>query len=187
MTQMKMASLYALALALAGCASIIEGTSQEITINTNPTGAACTLMREGQPIGSVNPTPGTVLIKKTKYDLNIVCDRPGFDQATFLNHSGAAGATFGNIILGGGIGWAIDSAAGADNKYETPVNLTMVPKSAVVPLTMPAPVPTPMSRSRRRTRADGRIELRRRASRRRSIQNTAMPPMRVISKAPPAP
>jgi hypothetical protein len=61
-------------------------------------------------------------------------DQPGFDQATYLDHSGAAGATFGNIVLGGGIGWAIDSAAGADNKYESPVNLTMVPKAAVVPV-----------------------------------------------------
>jgi hypothetical protein len=120
------------AAALGGCSSIIEGTSQEITINTNPAGASCVLMREGQPIGSVNPTPGIILlVKKTKYDITIACDRPGFDQATFLNHSGAAGATFGNIILGGGIGWAIDSASGADNKYESPVNLTLVPKAAV--------------------------------------------------------
>jgi len=88
-------------------------------------------MREGQPIGSVNPTPGTLLVKKTKYDITIACDRPGFDQATFLNHSAVAGATFGNIILGGGIGWAIDSASGADNKYESPANLTLVPKAAV--------------------------------------------------------
>jgi hypothetical protein len=119
---------------LAGCASIIEGTSEEITVNTNPSGASCVLTREGQPIGTINPTPGTVLIKKTKYDLTILCDRPGFDQATYLDHSGAAGATFGNIVLGGGIGWAIDSAAGADNKYESPVNLTMVPKAAIVPV-----------------------------------------------------
>jgi hypothetical protein len=39
----------------------------------------------------------------------------------------------------------------------------MVPKSAVVPLTMPAPLPTPMSRSRRRP-PDGRIDLQRRVT-----------------------
>src|SRR5690242_137508 len=93
----------------AGCSSIIEGTSQEIAINTNPAGASCTLIREGQAIGTVNPTPGIVLVKKTKYDITVVCDRRGFEQATYLNHSGTAGATVGNIILGGGIGWAIDS------------------------------------------------------------------------------
>lgn len=39
-------------------------------------------------------------------------------------------ATWGNIILGGGIGWAVDSASGADNKYAEYVNISMVPKGA---------------------------------------------------------
>jgi hypothetical protein len=112
---------------LTGCASIIEGTSQEITINTNPPGADCSLNRQGVSIGHVNPTPGAITIKKTKYDIMIVCDKPGYQEATYLNHSGAAGATFGNIVAGGFIGWGIDSASGADNKYDSPVNISMVP------------------------------------------------------------
>ena len=50
-----------------------------------------------------------------------------FPRATFHNKSDAAGATFGNIVLDGGIGWAIDPASGADNKYTSPVNITLVP------------------------------------------------------------
>lgn len=118
---------YALLLLVSGCSSIIEGTSQEIVINTNPPGADCSLIREGISIAHVNPTPGAATIKKTKHDITIECELEGYQKATFLNHSGAAGATVGNIILGGGIGWAVDSAAGADNKYDTPVNLTFVP------------------------------------------------------------
>jgi len=116
-----------LSLAATGCASIIEGTSQEIAINTNPGGADCALKRQDQVIARVNPTPGAATIKKTKYDITIYCDKTGYQEATFFDHSGAAGATVGNIILGGGIGWAIDSASGADNKYESPVNITLVP------------------------------------------------------------
>jgi hypothetical protein len=114
---------------LPGCSSIIEGTSQEITVNTNPSGAECSLEREGISIARVNPTPGAVTIKKTKHDITIVCKKPGYQDATYLNNSGAAGATFGNIVAGGGIGWAIDSASGADNKYDSPVNITLVPNS----------------------------------------------------------
>jgi hypothetical protein len=116
-----------LAGSLAGCSSIIEGTSQEIVVNTNPSGADCALVREGVVIGRVNPTPGAATIKKTKDDITIKCNKDGFEEATYFNKSGAAGATFGNIVLGGGIGWAIDSASGADNKYDSPVNITMVP------------------------------------------------------------
>ena len=116
-----------------GCSTIIEGTTQEIYVNTNPAGASCKFVREGRQIATITPTPGAAFVQKTKYDITVLCDREGFEQATYLNHSGAAGATFGNIVLGGGIGWAIDSASGSDNKYDSPVNLTMVPKAAVTP------------------------------------------------------
>jgi hypothetical protein len=113
---------------LSACSSIIEGTNQEITVNTNPSGANCSLERQGMSIARVEPTPGAATIKKTKYDIIIYCNKEGYQEASYLNHSGAAGATFGNIVLGGGIGWAVDSAAGADNKYDSPVNITLVPE-----------------------------------------------------------
>src|SRR5579871_6844173 len=109
---------------LGACSSVIEGTSQEIVINTNPPGASCALEREGNVIARVQPTPGGATIKKTKHDITIRCNEPGYQEATYLNHSGVAGATFGNIVLGGGIGWAVDSASGADNKYDGVVNIT---------------------------------------------------------------
>lgn len=126
---MKIAIAAAGLLALAGCSSIIEGTSQEIAVNTNPAGADCGLYRQGAKISEIPSTPGAALIKKTKHDMTILCVKDGYQQATYLNHSGSAGATFGNIVLGGGIGWAIDSASGADNKYDSPVNITLVPNA----------------------------------------------------------
>lgn len=46
-------------------------------------------------------------------------------MATYLNHSGVAASSFGNIVLGGGVGAIIDSASGADNKYTPDVNITL--------------------------------------------------------------
>ena len=112
---------------LASCASIVEGTSQNITVNTNPAGADCGFYREGMKIATVQGTPGSALVNKTKHDIWIVCVKDGYQMATYFNHSGVAGGTFGNIVLGGGIGWAIDSASGADNKYDGAVNLTLAP------------------------------------------------------------
>jgi hypothetical protein len=110
-----------------GCASIIEGRSQQIFVNTNPVGAECGLYRQNLRIATIQNTPSSALIEKTKHDIWIACVKPGYQMATYFNHSGAAGATFGNILLGGGIGWAIDSASGADNKYDSPVNMTLIP------------------------------------------------------------
>lgn len=139
---MKNGRLYGLlcAAALGGCSSVIEGTSQEILVNTNPPGANCAFEREGNVIARVAQTPGGATIKKTKHDITLRCAKDGYQDATYLNHSGAAGATFGNIILGGGIGWAIDSASGADNKYDGAVNITLVP---VAPAATPAPITAP--------------------------------------------
>jgi hypothetical protein len=110
---------------LSGCSSIIEGRSQQIMVNTNPEGAMCRFERNGGNIGTLGPTPSSIYIEKTKHDITIVCSKPGYYDATYLNHSGAAGATFGNIVLGGFVGWGIDSATGADNKYDSPVNITL--------------------------------------------------------------
>ena len=117
-------------MAVGACSSIVEGTHQEISINTNPAGANCSLNRQGVEIGRVAATPGIARIEKTKYDITIVCDKDGYQQVSQNDHSGAAAATFGNIIAGGGIGWIIDSASGSDNKYDSPVNITLVPKTA---------------------------------------------------------
>ena len=115
------------AILLGACSSIIEGTSQEIAVNTNPSDAECNFIREGRSIGRIPRTPSALTIKKTKHDITIECELAGYQKATYHNKSDAAGATFGNIVLGGGIGWAIDSASGADNKYTSPVNITLVP------------------------------------------------------------
>ncbi len=125
---MKKFILLAAFAALPACSSIIEGTSQELIVNTSPAGADCALMRENYVIGRVNPTPGAVTVKKTKHDITVVCSKKGYEEATYFNNSDAAGATAGNIILGGGIGWAIDSASGADNKYTTPMNISLSKK-----------------------------------------------------------
>jgi hypothetical protein len=124
-------NIVAAAIMLSGCASIVDGTTEEITVNTNPSGADCQLLREGMVIGEISKTPGSQVVKKTKHDMTISCSKPGYQTATYFDHSGVQGSTWGNIVLGGGIGWAVDSAAGADNHYESPVNVSMVPAENV--------------------------------------------------------
>ncbi len=119
------------ALVLPGCAAIFSGTSQEIAVHTTPSEAACKLVREGVTVGEIRNTPGTQTIKKTKHDLFIECEKAGYQKTTYLNDSGIDPWTYGDIlgVYLGPIFWAIDSAAGADNKYTSPVNISMVPAS----------------------------------------------------------
>jgi hypothetical protein len=125
---------------LSGCASIFDGTTQQITVNTTPSGARCTFWKNGGLVGDVASTPGSTVIRKSKDDLFIVCDKPGYASATFVNRSGLAMATFANILTGG-LAWALDSSRGADNKYQSDVTLAMVPASPSAPLEQAPPVP----------------------------------------------
>lgn len=128
-----MGALATLGFAVSGCASVIEGRSQQISVNTNPPGAECGMYREeGIRIAAIQKTPGRALVEKTKSDIWIVCVKPGYQQATYLNHSGVSGAAFVNVIGGiftlgisTAIGAAVDSSNGSDNKYESPVNVSM--------------------------------------------------------------
>ncbi len=119
-------------LSLGACSSIVNGTTQDITVNTNPPGADCRLEREGQVIARVQNTPSTANVSKTKHDITIVCDKEGYQTATYLNDSGwesgsgAAGIAL-DVVLTLGVSSAIDSATGADNKYESPVNIILLP------------------------------------------------------------
>lgn len=119
------------ALSVGGCASIFDGTSEEITVNTNPPGATCVFYRENLQIGTVVNTPGILNVKKRKYDITIKCNKPGFSEASYLNHSGTSNLIAGNIaadvILTAGLSSIVDSADGADNKYDSVVNISLVP------------------------------------------------------------
>ena len=113
---------------LTGCSSIMDGSSQQITVKTTPPGAACQLIRAGEVIASIPETPGGVAVKKTKEDIVVMCKKDGHEETSHTLKSGIQGSVFGNILAGGVIGWAVDSASGADNKYDDVVDIALVPK-----------------------------------------------------------
>jgi hypothetical protein len=129
MKKLAVLSAVAALAAVTGCSTIVEGTSQTLSFNTDPSGANCSLERNGITIGKV-VTPGAVRIDRTKHGINVTCLLEGYDNGTAYLKSHASAATFGNIIAGGGIGWAIDSAAGADNKYDEVTYITLKRKVA---------------------------------------------------------
>jgi hypothetical protein len=146
------AIIMACSVLLGGCASIFEGTTQQISVNTTPAGARCTFWKNGALIGDIAATPGSLRIRKSKDDLFIVCDKPGYASATFVNKSGLAMATIANVLTAG-LAWAVDSSRGADNKYQGEVDMALVPTATparierpyvrprVVPETVASPRP----------------------------------------------
>lgn len=122
-------ALAALAAAIvAGCATVTTGTSSTLKVETFPTGATCDAEREGRRIGTVSATPGTITVDKSWNTLTITCRKDGHDSATEILKAEAQGATFGNIILGGGIGLIIDASSGAMVRYDDPPMMLLTPQ-----------------------------------------------------------
>jgi hypothetical protein len=145
------ASIFFAGSALTGCATVFEGTSQDITVVSTPAGASCTFERQGLTIATIASTPQTVNVPKRKYDILIRCDKPGYQEATYLNHSGVSTLIAGNIaadlVLTAGLSSIVDSADGADNKYDSAVNITLLPINLPQRYAPVSPVPVPAGAS----------------------------------------
>jgi len=112
---------------LSGCATLTTSSSQTVTMTTEPPGAACTFKREGQVIGVVNPTPGSLSVSKSHTAIDVLCSKEGFLDATGSVGSRFQAMTFGNILFGGIIGIAVDAASGATAEYEPTITIRLTP------------------------------------------------------------
>ena len=112
---------------LSGCGTITQGTSQNIVINSSPPGGHCELNRSGEHVASLYSTPGSVIVDKSRKDIVVTCDKPGYQTASVNLESDPSLGLFGNAIIGGAIGVGIDYATGAANKYPGTTNVAFVP------------------------------------------------------------
>jgi len=125
---MKNLILAFLSLTLGACASITSGTQQAIFVETPLlNGAACKLTDSKQGSWYLPASPGSVSVQKGDGPMNVVCDKDGYITGIASVDEEIAGATLGNIILGGGIGIFIDAATGAAQKYPDKVTVWMRP------------------------------------------------------------
>lgn len=120
--------LVAIAILTSSCATVVKGGSQGISVKTDPPGAACELSRKGTTLGVVNPTPGTAQIGKSAGALDIACKKQGYLDATLSLSSSVQGWTFGNLILGGIVGLAVDAGSGAMHEYQPEVSMRLLPE-----------------------------------------------------------
>lgn len=113
-----------LAVTLGGCSTLIDGISQTIRVNSDPTGARCSFTRDGKVIAEVT-TPGRIQVDKDKRDIQAVCSAEDYDDRVVTLRSGLAPASFANVVGTLGVGWTVDSLTGADNAYPEVVTVIL--------------------------------------------------------------
>lgn len=92
---------------LISCATIINGTRQQIPVASNPPGAYVDV--DGCCVGT---TPMTVDVARKQFHI-VTLSKEGYHQESFQLQPVISGAVAGNIIAGGLIGWGVDAVSGA--------------------------------------------------------------------------
>ena len=113
-----------LALCLSGCASIVSEGTQNLTVDTDPSGADCKLVNQ-EGTFYVRNTPGTVPIDTTCKPMTVECTKNGYRRVQETIDYSHKGAAWGNIILGGGIGYIVDRQTGAACDYPQSITVTL--------------------------------------------------------------
>jgi hypothetical protein len=101
----------------------------------------CKLTRQGAPLGEIASTPGSIRIDKSGKDLAVACTKPGYETATVTRTPKFVGTTFGNILIGGGIGAIVDASTGANYEYPGEITLSLAPTTPPATVTVPPPAP----------------------------------------------
>ena len=117
----------AAALALTGCASVMNETTHPMRVETKTpsgevvAGAECKLSND---YGTTSGKSGdTLQVRRSSKDLDITCVHPSNSNATARAISRANSGMWGNVIIGGGIGAIIDHNKGTAYTYPTWVQL----------------------------------------------------------------
>src|SRR5215472_16796567 len=98
MVMERVSKLITFLVVLPGCATLSHGTTQQISIATDPPGASCTLTRRGLSIARVAPTPGIALVERGESDLLATCSKLGYETGRRSLPSDLSVMTFGNAL-----------------------------------------------------------------------------------------
>jgi len=114
-----------------GCATIATGGVQAINIQSQPSGAACTLTREGQTLGSL-VTPGQITVSRSRHAIKVNCRRPDFqDTGEFLMATHEPLALLDLVPVVGLPAQAVDMTSGAYAQYPKELRVWLVPSGSM--------------------------------------------------------
>lgn len=137
-----------------GCATVTRGTTEEIIVQSEPTGAQVRLSN-----GMTGVTPATFKVPR-KGDIIVVVTKDGYKPAEVVSKAevskaGAAGFA-GNILIGGVVGGVADAVTGAAlSHFPNPVRVTLTSLGEPAK-TIQTETPTPEAKKNSET--EGKVE-----------------------------
>lgn len=122
-------ALLSVAAAATGCASIVSGTNQSVSVETRSadgasvSGANCKL-NNNKGTWFVT-SPGSTTVNRSFEALEVKCEKQGLEPGMASVKSSTKAMAFGNVLFGGPIGAGVDMASGAAYDYPNLIAITM--------------------------------------------------------------
>lgn len=117
-------------LPISGCASIVNGTNEALSVQTITTGAPVTgaqcELTNGKGTWFVQ-TPGSVTVHRAYGKLSVGCSKPGFEKSMTSVGSVTKALALGNVFFGGLVGAGVDMSDGAAYSYPKLITVPMKP------------------------------------------------------------
>lgn len=120
---LRTSTVLATLLLLNGCASMAGSHTDSVSVSTPACPEAQCVLENDDGKYYIKETPGTVVVERAYGDLVVTC-RKG-NKIEVVSVPSKADGVWGNILLGGIIGWGVDAATGAGYSY---------PKEVINPL-----------------------------------------------------
>jgi hypothetical protein len=111
---------------LSGCSTIAKGSEQVSAVTPSVQDAMCTLTSPAVGTRTLQ-TPGTIILPKSRHNVAVNCVMQCYSDGVGILTSETEFMKVGNVLFGGVIGFSIDAACGAMNKYEPGVEIVMTP------------------------------------------------------------
>lgn len=125
---------------LGGCASIVSGQNQSVSVETVADSAAVA----GSNCQLTNnkgtwyvKTPGSTMVNRSFEDLSVRCEHDAYEPGIASFKSTTKGMAFGNIIFGGIIGAGVDISTGAAYDYPNLITVVLGKATGAVPKAAP--------------------------------------------------
>lgn len=117
------------------CSTVIEGRTQDISVDSYPSGAKCVIKDNDIVLARVQ-TPGIATINKNKNDVLVECAKDGYITASKRNRSDMAITSLGNMAMGklSFVGDIVDNASGAAHKYDSKIFIALTEQPPVARL-----------------------------------------------------
>ena len=113
------------AILASGCASITTGQNQSLSVETPGCLAATCKLSNDKGTWFVSSTPGSVTVQRAYGDMTVVCEKGEYKSKPFQVASATKAMAFGNILIGGFIGAAVDAGTGAAYDYPPALSVGM--------------------------------------------------------------